>query len=320
MVPLLTPPAALVFGPVPSRRLGRSLGVNNIPPKVCSYSCVYCQAGRTTHLEIERRSIHEPATIVWAVRTRLELAAARREQVDYVTFVPNGEPTLDLGLGRAIDGIKRLGRSVAVVTNASLLWKRDVRDDLAAADWVSVKIDAARDSTWRRVNRPPRGLELDRVLQGQRDFARSYAGTLSTETMIVAGVNDDPEELAAIADHVGALRPTCAWLSVPVRPPTEPWVRRPDTATVDRARDALARRIGRVDCLTTREADQFSGTGDVARDVTAIAAVHPLGEAAVRELLREAGADWSVLEALVEQGRLLRVEYEGERFYRAAPP
>jgi len=315
-----TPAAALVFGPVPSRRLGRSLGVNNIPPKVCSYSCVYCQAGRTTRLEVERQSFYEPIAIEQAVRARLEQSAACGERIDYVTFVSDGEPTLDLGLGEAIDLIKRLRVRVAVVTNASLLWRQDVRNALAPADWVSLKVDAVRQATWRRINRPHGRLAIDDVLWGQIDFARSYVGTLATETMIIAGVNDYAEELEAIADHVGALRPGTAWLSVPMRPPAEPWVRPPGARVLDRARDAFARRVARVGSLTTREPDEFSGTGDVARDLLAIAAVHPLREAAVAELLRRAGADRSVLEALVEQRRLLPVDYEGERFYRAAPP
>jgi wyosine [tRNA(Phe)-imidazoG37] synthetase (radical SAM superfamily) len=315
-----TPAAALVFGPVPSRRLGRSLGVNNIPPKVCSYSCVYCQAGRTTRLEVERQSFYEPIAIEQAVRARLEQSAACGERIDYVTFVSDGEPTLDLGLGEAIDLIKRLRVRVAVVTNASLLWRQDVRNALAPADWVSLKVDAVRQVTWRRINRPHGRLAIDDVLWGQIDFARSYVGTLATETMIIAGVNDYAEELEAIADHVGALRPGTAWLSVPMRPPAEPWVRPPGARVLDRARDAFARRVARVGSLTTREPDEFSGTGDVARDLLAIAAVHPLREAAVAELLRRAGADRSVLEALVEQRRLLPVDYEGERFYRAAPP
>jgi wyosine [tRNA(Phe)-imidazoG37] synthetase (radical SAM superfamily) len=309
-----------VFGPVPSRRLGRSLGVNNIPPKVCTYSCVYCQAGRTTRLEIERQSFYDPAEIRRAVRERAELAAAHGERIDYVTFVPDGEPTLDVGLGRAIDLIRPLGFPVAVVTNASLLWHQGVRDALMRADWVSLKIDAVREAAWRRMNRPHRRLSLGQVLRGQRDFARSYPGTLTTETLLVAGVNDATEELHAIADHLDALRPATAWLSVPIRPPAEAWVRVPNADAVDHARDVFARRVARVACLTAREPNEFSGSGNVAQDLIAIAAVHPLREAAVAELLRDAGADWSIVEALLEQHRLVSIDYEGERFYRAAPP
>jgi wyosine [tRNA(Phe)-imidazoG37] synthetase (radical SAM superfamily) len=310
----------IVFGPVPSRRLGRSLGVNNIPPKTCSYACVYCQVGATTRLETGRGPFHDPVVIEQAVRERLELAGSRRERIDYVTFVPDGEPTLDLGLGRAIKLVKRLGVRVAVLTNGSLLWQPDVRDALEGADWVSIKIDAAGEEPWRRVNRPPRGLSLDQVLQGHREFAASFQGTLATETMIVAGINDGWRTLEAVADHVGSLQPSVAWVAVPLRPPAQAWVRAPAAAVVQRACELFARHARRVGCLTTRERDEFSGTGDVERDLLAIAAVHPLREAAVRDVLRRAHADWTAVETLVERGRLDVLDYDGERFYRTARP
>lgn len=311
---------SIVFGPVPSRRLGRSLGINNIPPKTCSYACVYCQAGRTTHLEMKRRLFYDPAVIEQAVHARLDLAAARNEQVDYVTFVPDGEPTLDLLLGRTIDAIKPLGVPVAVVTNASLLWNPDVREALARADWVSLKIDAVDELAWRRINRPSRRLSLDDVLQGHREFAASFTGTLATETMIVAGVNAAQRTLEAVAAHVGTLKPAVAWVAVPLRPPTQTWVRAPTAAVVDQACKVLARQIPRVGRLTTREPDEFSGTGDAVKDVLAIAAVHPLRERAVADLLRRTGADWAVVDTLVEDGRLTVVDYEGERFYQSHRP
>jgi wyosine [tRNA(Phe)-imidazoG37] synthetase (radical SAM superfamily) len=310
----------LVFGPVPSRRLGRSLGVNNIPPKVCSYSCVYCQAGNTTRLEIERQRFRNPAEIGRAVRECAEVMAARGERIDYVTFVPDGEPTLDLGLGHAIDLIKPLGFPVAVVTNGSLLWREGIRDALMRADWVCLKVDAVREATWRRINRPDRRLSVDQVLRGHHEFARVFAGTLTTETLLVAGINDQADELQAIADRLGVLRPATAWLSVPTRPPTERFVRAPAADAIDRAREILAHRVGRVVNLTARDPDEFSGTGKVADDLIAIAAVHPLRESAVVALLRAAGADWSVVETLLERRLLSAIDYEGERFYRTAPP
>jgi len=112
---------SIVYGPVPSRRLGRSLGINNIPPKVCSYSCVYCQLGRTLKLAAEPKSFYRPARIAEQVRAKLERAGEKGEAVDYATFVPDGEPTLDAGLGREIEMVKALGVKVAVITNASLL-------------------------------------------------------------------------------------------------------------------------------------------------------------------------------------------------------
>lgn len=310
----------LVFGPVPSRRLGRSLGVNNIPPKVCTYSCVYCQAGRTTNLGIERQPFYEPDAIARAVEGRIELARRRGEKIDYVTFVSDGEPTLDIGLGPAIELVKAFGVPVAVVTNASLLWRDDVREALAGADWVSMKVDAVSDAVWRRIDRPHGRLSMEQVLEGQREFARSYKGTVATETLIVAGLNDEEEEVEAIAAHVGELRPSTAWLSIPMRPPAETWVKAPGRAVLERVRETFERKVASVGCLFTPEPDEFSGAGEAGSALLAIAAVHPVRESAALKLLNEAGADSSLLDLLVRSGRLSLIVHEGERFYRTAAP
>ena len=130
---------SIVYGPVPSRRLGRSLGINNVPPKTCSYSCLYCQLGRTLRVEVEPGSFYKIPRIAEQVGTKLKRAADKGELVDYVTFVPDGEPTLDADLGREIEVLKTLGVRVAVITNGSLLWREDVRQNLRHADWVSLK-------------------------------------------------------------------------------------------------------------------------------------------------------------------------------------
>ena len=145
---------AIAFGPVPSRRLGQSLGINNIPPKSCSYACVYCQVGRTLELAVERRAFRPPVEVVHRVETRVREVRARGEAIDYLTFVPDGEPTLDLHLGREITGLRPLGIPVAVITNAFLLDRSDVQSDLLRADWVSLKVDAVRDT--RRPAKPAR--------------------------------------------------------------------------------------------------------------------------------------------------------------------
>ena len=134
----------ITFGPVPSRRLGRSLGINNIPPKVCSYSCAYCQVGRTTQMEVERRPFYRPEEILDEVREKVENSWEQGKAIDYLTFVPDGEPTLDINLGREIEILKPLGIKVAVISNASLIWNEGVREVLSKADWVSLKVEPLR--------------------------------------------------------------------------------------------------------------------------------------------------------------------------------
>ena len=147
------------FGPVPSRRLGKSLGINNIPAKVCTYSCVYCQVGRTTAMPLDRRLFYPPEEIFRDVQGRLAKAKEASETVDYLTFVPDGEPTLDINLGKAIMLLKSLDVPVGVITNGSLLWRDDVREALGKADWVSLKIDAVQEGIWRQINRPHKDIE-----------------------------------------------------------------------------------------------------------------------------------------------------------------
>ena len=310
---------ALTFGPVPSRRLGRSLGINHIPPKVCSYSCIYCQVGRTTRHTAEPSTFPRPEEILAAVEARMDEASARGEPIDYVTFVPDGEPTLDRGLGRAIRLLGRLGVPVAVITNGSLLWRPEVREALGAADWVSVKVDAVAGEVWRRVNHPAPGLEAGVVLEGIQRFAAGFGGTLCTETMLVKGVNDGPGPVGEVAGFAAGLEPATAYLAVPTRPPAMPGVRRPGVRALVRAHRQMTGLIGRVELLIGYEGDAFASTGDLEADLLAVAAVHPLRRSAVGRLLAEAGAGWDRVEALIRSGDLACVTYDGERYYLRRP-
>ena len=309
-------PPGLVFGPVPSRRLGRSLGINNIAGKTCSYACVYCQVGRTTCLTATRRVFHAPSLVEGAVACRLDRSRATGERVDYLTFVPSGEATLDANLGRTIGRLKRFGLRIAVVTNASLLWRSDVRDDLAEADWVSVKVDTAREATWTGLNRPHGRLSLERQLAGAREFAHHYRGTLTTETMLVAGLNDSDAEVAAAARYIGTLRPATAYIAVPLRPPAEPWVRAPDDHVLVRAYEVLSRHAQVVRFLTQDEDGAWQGEEDVEAALLAIATIHPMTDRSVEHLLESAHADWAMVERLVRDGRLERIRHRDRDFYR----
>ena len=305
----------VVFGPVPSRRLGRSLGVNNIPPKLCSYSCAYCQVGRIRQLLAERRAFYEPRDILALARVRLNFLRAAGEKVDYLSFVPDGEPTLDSRLGLALEMLKTLGVPVAVISNASLIDSAEVRRELALADWVSLKLDAASERPWRRVNRPHRSLHLSALLEGMLAFAAMYPGRLVTETMLVAGVNDSPEQLGETASFLHRLQPAAAYLSVPIRPPAESWVKTPEPGVVLWAYRLFASHGLAVELLTGNEGDAFSGSGRAEEDLLAITAVHPMRRSAVESLLQRCGADWSLVQGLVDQGRLAESGYEGETFY-----
>lgn len=305
----------LVFGPVPSRRLGRSLGINNIPPKMCPYACVYCQLGRTLRMQVERQAFYEPEEILNGVRQKVNAVQATGETIDYLTFVPDGEPTLDLNLGREIELLRPLGISIAVITNASLIWRTDVQTALSQADWVSLKVDAVAEDVWRRLNRPYGTLQLSAILNGMLEFATAFSGELATETMLVAGLNDSAALIEETAGFVARLQPDVAYLAIPTRPPAEVWVRPPAEAIINRAYQIFSDGVKRVEYLIGYEGNTFIFTGNVAEDLLSITAVHPMRAEAVRELLVRAGADWSAVDRLVGQDQLVETEYQGRTFY-----
>ncbi len=306
----------LAFGPVPSRRLGRSLGVNNIPPKWCSYSCVYCQLGRTERLTVERREFYPVERIVEDVRRAVE-AAGGPGAVDYVTFVPDGEPTLDENLGREIRLVRaETGVPVAVITNSSLIHLEDVRADLAEADLVSVKVDAVGEPAWRAVNRPHPRVPLGERLDSLADFSREFGGILISETMLVGGLNDSEGELRSLASYLGRLRLDAAYLAVPTRPPAERWVEPPDEGTLVMAHQILTEGLDSpVTLLTGYEGSDFSLGEDPVGGLLATTSVHPMRVDYAERALEDAGLDpGEVISRLVAGGEVARVSYRGMDF------
>ncbi len=309
----------LTFGPVPSRRLGHSLGINNIPPKICSYACTYCQLGRTPHMSIKREVFFDPHALADQVRARVKNVSAAGEPIDYLCFVPDGEPTLDLNLGLEIDLLQPLGIDIGVITNASLIWRNDVREELINADWVSLKVDAVDETLWRRVDRPHGKLRLASILDGILTFARSFRGRLVTETMLVAGVNDQTRAMEELARFLARVRPETAYLSVPTRPPAETGVAAPDESTIARAWSILSDSVESVECLTEAEGDAFFSTGRIEEDLLSITSVHPMRLESVQALLSQNGEDWKVVETLLDHGLLVETEFGGERFIVRRP-
>jgi wyosine [tRNA(Phe)-imidazoG37] synthetase (radical SAM superfamily) len=308
---------SLAFGPVPSRRLGRSLGINNIPAKTCSYSCIYCQLGNTAKTRVERQRFYEPEQILREVDKKISLAKFRGEQVDYLTFVPDGEPTLDLSLREEIACLGRLGIKIAVICNASLLDREDVKEDLAKADLVSLKIDTVDEGVWCRVNRPNRLLKHDLILDEVLEFAKGFRGDIITETMLMANINDTQEEVRRIADYLSRLMPTKAYVAVPTRPPVETWVRQASEWAVNMAYQAFSEALGegRTEYLVGYEGNAFSSMGDPQADLLSIVSVHPMREDAVALFLKEGNADWNVVRGLIRKKEIIELEYREHKFY-----
>jgi wyosine [tRNA(Phe)-imidazoG37] synthetase (radical SAM superfamily) len=305
----------IAYGPVPSRRLGRSLGINNIPPKICSYSCVYCQLGRTKKMQVDRTAYYEPQKILKAVRDKVQKVRQRGESIDYLTFVSDGEPTLDINLGHAIELLKPLGIKIAVITNASLIWRKDEREELLKADWVSLKMDSTTGKLWRRVNRPNETLNLQAILDGALEFTMHYHGELATETMLVKGANDTETSVRNVAAFLARLQPSTIYLAIPTKPPAEKWVHAPGEQGINRAFQLLSKRVDSVEYLIGYEGNAFAFTGNVEEDLLSITAVHPMRREAVSDFLARAEVDWGVIEALVAEGKLIETTFDRHTFY-----
>lgn len=308
---------SIAFGPVPSRRLGKSLGMNNIPPKTCTYSCVYCQLGKTSNNAIKRQVFYRSNAVLKDVQRRVAHANNRNERIDYLTFVSDGEPTLDVNIGKEISLLRRMGIPIAVLTNASMLWSSDVRQDLLKADFVSLKVDAVSDDLWRCIDRPHKNLKLRDILRGIHDFAAIFKGTVVTETMLLDGV-DYENEFEKIARFLADLKKlNKAYIAVPNRPPTENWVKPAKEATVNVAFQVFSEKLGvdRVECLIDYEGNAFAFTGDVEEDLLSIMAVHPMRDEAVKVFLRKANASWQIIGKLLATDKLVELEYERNRYY-----
>jgi wyosine [tRNA(Phe)-imidazoG37] synthetase (radical SAM superfamily) len=291
-----------VFGFVPSRRLGKSLGVNNIPYKYCSYSCVYCQLGRTGNLTVKRRAFYDPDTIFREVRERIfEIG-----YVDYITFVADGEPTIDINLGAEISILKDFGK-VAVITNSSLVFQEDVRRDLEYADLVSLKVDAVSKNVWRKINRPHPHLDLKRILDGITDFAHEFDGKLITETMLIKGYNDDTEEIEKLAEFIAELNPRKAYIAVPTRPPAEK-VLGAGKSTLERAKEVFEEYVS-TDILSKFEGSEFAIK--TFTDLLKIAAVHPIREDVLKKVLDHLNLKFEDISK-----EFTELSHQGKKYYR----
>jgi wyosine [tRNA(Phe)-imidazoG37] synthetase (radical SAM superfamily) len=264
-----------------------------------------------------RQPFYKPEDVCEEVEGKVDESASSDEKIDYLTFVPDGEPTLDLNLGQEISLLKEIGIPIAVLTNASLIGQDDVKKDLLEVDFVSLKVDAVGESIWRRMNHPHKDLRLSIILEGITEFVRDFKGTVASETMLIDGI-DYGNEFEKVADFLKHLkRLDKAYIAIPTRPPAEKWVRPAKEDTINVAFQAFSSKLGpnRVEYLIGYEGNAFAFTGKVEEDLLSITAVHPMRREAVNELLRKAEADWSVIEKLLLERKLMELDYEGNTYY-----
>ena len=306
---------SIVFGPIPSRRLGRSLGINNIPPKVCSYSCVYCQLGNTDYMSLKRREFFLPDNIYNMVIEKVNHLQERGETIDYITFVPDGEPTIDIHLGETIERLKNIGIKIAVITNSSLIWAKAIQNDLMKADWVSLKVDSAIENIWNKIDRPHGFLKFKRINQGLREFASFFKGIFVTETMLIKDVNDNALSVYKTAEFIKSLNPIKAYLLVPTRPPAEDWVSIPDESELNAAFQIFNEMNISTELLIHNEGTDFTYTSDVEKELLCILAVHPMRKDAVEAFIKRAGAGKDLITAMIKRNKIKKTQYNKNIFY-----
>jgi wyosine [tRNA(Phe)-imidazoG37] synthetase (radical SAM superfamily) len=302
---------AHLFGPVPSRRLGRSLGVDLIPAKTCPYDCIYCEVGPTT-LQTRERFSYQLDDIIGELENYLKELS---QPPDVITLAGSGEPTLNLGLGRIIQAVKELSHiPVAVLTNGALLHLSEVRRELAAADIVLPSLDSAREETYRLINRPLPDLPLESLLEGLTAFRREYRGQVLLEIMLLKGLNDSDEELTLLRQALKDIAPDQVQLNTAVRPVVKAYARALNAAEMDAAAAFLGgpveviaafnrADIARLPCQDEDLVDMLSR-----RPMTAADIAKALGLPLVQIVAR--------LKSLTDSGRITHNRYHDQEFYR----
>ena len=302
-----------IFGPVRSRRLGFSLGVDLVPYKTCSLDCPYCQLGRTTVKTIERSPYGDADAIVAELRRALQ----GQEKIDYITMSGSGEPTLSSHLGDIIRRVKGITSiPVAVLTNGTLLHRESVREELRAADLVVPSLDAVSEEIFRVVNQPHPGITVSHMLAGLTQFRKDFDGQLWLEIMLLKGVNDSPEEIERIREAISTIAFDRVQINTPVRPAWDTGIQPLSPSELDRIRDRMG---ANCEVIAGVREKQHGVASDIDERIVSVIRRRPLNLPEIVDSLGIPAAMISKhLAHLVEQGRVTARPYGSELFYQLA--
>jgi wyosine [tRNA(Phe)-imidazoG37] synthetase (radical SAM superfamily) len=307
-----------VYGPVPSRRLGQSLGIDTIPLKTCNWNCVYCQLGRSKPLTNERKDYIPLSEIISEVKRAISTHSS--EEIDWITFVGSGEPTLHAGIGWLIKEVKKLTDiPVAVITNGSLLFLQSVRKALHSADAVLPSFDAGTPELYRKINRPHPEITFERFLDGLIAFRCGYKGQLWVEVMLVQDLNDTEEALNDIAKGLEQIQPDEVHINMPVRPPAEVWVKPTNEEGIMRATAIL----GKIAQVIHPQEGKFdlSGSENIIEAIIGIVTRHPMSEEQLYRALESLPTDQKdqIINSLKASNQAQIIERFGKQFWCASP-
>ncbi|MCR4396095.1 MAG: radical SAM protein [Candidatus Saccharicenans sp.] len=300
-----------LYGPVPSRRLGYSLGVDLLPFKTCSLSCVYCQLGRTRKTTIRRRQFFPEKQILEEIRDFLKTGT----RVDFITFSGSGEPTLNQSIGRLIRKIKKsTGRPVAVLTNSTLLSRPEVRKELAAADVVVPSLDAATEKVFQKINRPHPSLKAKKIIEGLVKFRQQFKGQIWLEILLVKGINDSLAHLKKLKEAVEKIKPDKIHLNTVVRPPAENRARPLASEELQKIKELFGDRAEVVAAF--RKKEQETAPEDISQAILSIVRRRPVSLEDLEHSLgltrEELGLD---IQKLLEQKKIKMVWHRDREYF-----
>ena len=304
-----------MYGPVPSRRLGNSLGIDPIPSKTCNYQCIYCQLGKTTNFTNERKDFYPKEEIVKEMEESINL---NKSKFDYITFVGSGEPTLCNSLGELILKARKLSKKpICVITNGSLLYHEDVKDELMFSDVVLPTLDAGDEKLFIKINRPHPSIKFEKMIQGYIDFRKEFNGKFWIEIMLMKGINDSKEELLKIKTKLDLIKPDRIDINVPIRPPTESWVQIPDKNVIS----ILNEVFGEYNNINFPERGKFSVfSPDFEMELKNLLERHPMRQEQIFETFSSKKFNEKdillQLNTLASQNKIKKVIYNNQTFWK----
>ena len=304
-----------VYGPVPSRRLGRSLGIDPNPSKTCNYQCIYCQLGKTTKFTSERQDFFPKEEIYKELEESIKQNTGK---FDFITFVGSGEPTLCKSLGNLILKAKKISKKpICVITNGSLLYQDDVKDDLIFSDVVLPTLDAGDEKLFIKINRPHPSIRYEKMIQGYIDFRKEFKGNFWIEIMVMKGINDSKEELLKIKKKLDLIQPDRIDVNVPIRPPTESWVKIPDQDIIPILNDVF----GDYNNINFPEQGIFNVFGsNFEIELKALLERHPMRLEQINETFSSKSVSeqdlLDHLNTLASQNKIKKVMYNNQTFWK----
>jgi len=302
-----------IFGPVPSRRLGYSLGIDSIPFKTCTLNCIYCQLGRTAQTTLLRKEYLKLEEIIKEVK----IALSSGKTIDYLTFSGSGEPTLNSKIGEMIRKIKGFTSiPIAVITNGTLLSLKEVRDDLKFADLVIPSLDAATQKTFEKINRPFPSLRIEEIIQGMIEFRKIFPGKLYLEIMLVREINDSPQELHLLKEAIKKINPDKVQINTPVRPPAEAWIRTVEREQLEKIKELLGEKAEIIAEFKRKETHAY--LKNIEEEIYALLLRRPvtLQEISATLGLLHINEVVKYLEILEKADKVKAEEYAGKKYFQ----